>query len=90
MHPGTENGLRWLTPNPNLPEPQRTIAQSFYSMAVSLVDECDEGIETTAGLRKMVEAKDCFVRASIDKRDQLAAEREAEARSLEAQRQVAD
>lgn len=32
-----------------------------------MVDQLPDGPELTAGLRKLLEAKDCFVRAALDK-----------------------
>ena len=42
--------------------PSKTLARA----AGQMIDELPEGPEKTAGLRKLLEAKDCFVRAVID------------------------
>jgi len=34
-------------------------------LAYNLVDQLEDGPEFTAGLRKLLEAKDCFVRAAL-------------------------
>lgn len=66
MHPSTANGLKWLKPNPNLPDTQRRISQGVHDLAAECVPLCAEGSELSAGLRKLVEAKDCLVRASLE------------------------
>jgi hypothetical protein len=65
-HPGTRGLLRWLEPNPNLPPGPLAIAVRCYKLAHRLVRELPDGPELTAGLRKLLEAKDCFVRASLE------------------------
>lgn len=65
-HPSTEAVLRWLEPNPNLPDPQREIAQAVELLAEQVLHAVPEdSAELTTGLRKLLEAKDCFVRASL-------------------------
>jgi hypothetical protein len=66
-HPGTAQLVRWLTPNPNLPEGAPTrVARLHSALAAQLVRQLPDGPELTAGLRKLLEAKDCFVRAALD------------------------
>jgi hypothetical protein len=65
-HPGIQALMKWLEPNPNLPVPQLKIARKVEGLAsdvLSIIHEDDP--ELTAGLRKLLEAKDCFVRASL-------------------------
>lgn len=64
-HPSTLQLLRWLETNPNIPEPQRNVAQECEALADFMMQHCNEGQELSAGLRKLLEAKDCFVRASF-------------------------
>lgn len=64
-HPGVQNLMRWLTPNPNLPIRQLKVAESTFRLANHLLSELEDGPELTEGLRKLLEAKDCFVRASL-------------------------
>lgn len=66
LHPATRNLLRWLEPNPNLPELGQDLARACHELAKVTVDTCTEGPELTTGLRKLLEAKDCFVRASLE------------------------
>ncbi len=49
----------------HLPEPQATLSRSFCELAENLDDNLPDGPEKSAGLRKLLEAKDCFVRASL-------------------------
>lgn len=65
-HPSTVQLLRWLDPNPNLPDDQRAISQVFAGAAETLLQRISvDGPELTTALRKMIEAKDCAVRASM-------------------------
>lgn len=66
MHPAVRNLIKWLTPNPNLPDTQQRISQGVHDLAVECEPMC-EGPELAAGLRKLLEAKDCLVRASLEK-----------------------
>lgn len=38
------------------------VSELCYELAGSMIDELNDGPELTAGLRKLLEAKDCFVR----------------------------
>ena len=49
----------------HLPEPLRDISKLFYDLAHILEDNIPDGSEKSAGMRKLLEAKDCFVRASL-------------------------
>jgi len=49
----------------HLPEEQQNISRSFCEMATALDGDLPDGPEKSAGLRKLLEAKDCFVRASL-------------------------
>jgi hypothetical protein len=64
-HPSTQHGLRMLSPNANLPGDLYEIAVECNALAVSMVQRLPDGPELTAGLRKLLEAKDCFVRAAL-------------------------
>lgn len=67
-HPGTTHLARWLTPQPSLPEgPARDVADQVHVLAVALIEQLPDGPELTAGLRHLLEAKDCFVRAALDR-----------------------
>lgn len=66
-HPSTTHMLTQLQANPNLPDglPKR-IALDAQDWAEDLASQIVDGPELTAGLRKLLEAKDCLVRASLD------------------------
>jgi hypothetical protein len=49
---------------PNLQEVSRPIGE----LAKVMDDALPDGPEKSAGLRKLLEAKDCFVRSALDKR----------------------
>lgn len=49
----------------HLPAQLRSIAMPFGELANRMADELPEGAEVGAGLRKLLEAKDCFVRAAL-------------------------
>lgn len=63
-HPATVGLLRWFEYD-HLRGKARDISRSCRSMAHTMADELPDGPELTAGLRKLLEAKDCFVRAAI-------------------------
>lgn len=65
-HPGTRHLMKTLRPNPNLPDSLRHIAELTWNLAVHLLEDLDDGPELTAGLRKLREAKDCFVLQALD------------------------
>lgn len=65
-HPSTQHMLRMLKPNPNLSEGlPASIAEDVCFMAVAMVRNLPDSPELTAGLRKLLEAKDCLVRAAV-------------------------
>jgi hypothetical protein len=49
----------------HLPEPLRDISSRFFMMAKVLVADLPRNPERTAALRKLLEAKDCAVRARL-------------------------
>lgn len=65
-HPAIAALLRWFE-HDHLPEgPLRDTSARVADLAHRLVDDLPDGPELTTGLRKLLEAKDCFVRASMD------------------------
>jgi hypothetical protein len=64
-HPDTEHLMLMLRPNPNLQGRMALIAKDFEDLAIDLIMDLEDGPELTAGLRKLLEAKDCFVRAAV-------------------------
>lgn len=49
----------------HLPRKLRDISRPFSELAHRLVDELPPSAELSAGLRKLLEAKDCAVRAAL-------------------------
>ena len=60
-HPGTVHLMRTLHPNPKLPVDALRISQRHWDLAMTMVQLVPDGPELSAGLRKLREAKDCFV-----------------------------
>ena len=63
-HPATQQIARHFAYD-HLPEPQQTISAYSHHLAEAMIRELPDGPELTTGLRKLLEAKDCFVRASL-------------------------
>ena len=65
-HPSTAHLLQYFT-HAHLPAgPLRDVSGQLGSLARDMVAQLPDGPELTAGLRKLLEAKDCFVRAALD------------------------
>ena len=64
-HPGTTGLLRYFAWE-HLPEDLQAVSRPCGELALQLVDQLPDGPELTTGLRKLLEAKDCFVRAALD------------------------
>jgi len=67
-NPGIAHLLRYFSWS-HLPEHLQPISGRMAETAVRMVLNLPDGPELTAGLRKLLEAKDCFVRAALDKVD---------------------
>jgi hypothetical protein len=63
-HPATQEIMQFFEWG-HLPEPQRRLSAPCGLLAERMVAELADGPELTTGLRKLLEAKDCFVRASL-------------------------
>lgn len=72
-HPSTEHLLRYFEWS-HLPERLQGFSAPFAELAREIVDSLPDGPELTAGLRKLLEAKDCIVRAAVDQMRDEAAE----------------
>lgn len=59
---------RWFDYS-HLPEPMQGFAQQFYDLAANLIHDLPDDPEMTVGLRKLLESKDCFVRAAKAQQD---------------------
>lgn len=49
----------------HLAEPLQHVSALFRDLAVELLANLDDGPELSAGLRKLLEAKDCCVRSAV-------------------------
>lgn len=49
----------------HLPTPLKEVSAPFCELARTMDERMPDGPEKSAGLRKLLEAKDCFVRAAI-------------------------
>ncbi|MFJ6615465.1 hypothetical protein ACIQPT_34895 [Streptomyces sp. NPDC091289] len=64
-HPATVGLLRYFEYG-HLPAHLQTVSKPCGDLAQELVAVLPDGPELSAGLRKLLEAKDCFVRAALD------------------------
>lgn len=67
-HPSVRQVAQFFTFE-HLPEHLRGVSRDCAELADRMVERLDDGPELTAGLRKLLEAKDCFVRAALDRTD---------------------
>jgi len=49
----------------HLPPKLRAVSKPFHDIAHAVIAATEPGAEQSAGLRKLLEAKDCFVRAAL-------------------------
>lgn len=64
-HPATQQIMRYFAWS-RLPEHLQETSRACSELAGHMVSALPDGPELTAGLRKLLEAKDCFVRAALD------------------------
>lgn len=64
-HPGTRGLLRYFA-YAHLPEHLQEVSKPCGDLAFAMARTLPDGPELTSGLRKLLEAKDCFVRAALD------------------------
>lgn len=64
-HPATQQVTRWFDYEHLPAGTPRHVSAMCAAMAGELLREIEDGPELTAGLRKLLEAKDCLVRAAI-------------------------
>ena len=65
-HPSTTGLLRYFE-YAHLPPRLQAVSKPIGDLAHTLVADLPDGPELTTGLRKLLEAKDCLVRAALDK-----------------------
>jgi hypothetical protein len=63
-HPATVAILRHFEYG-HLPDYLKVVSSASHELAHEMADRLPDGPELTAGLRKLLEAKDCFVRAAV-------------------------
>lgn len=68
-HPGVRDTVRWFTFDHLRPGPARDTSARIATLAVDLLNTLPDSAELTVGLRKLLEAKDCLVRAAIAAQD---------------------
>ena len=64
MHPATANALQFFTYD-HLPGNLQVINSPICELAKAMAESLPEHSEVTRGLWKLMEAKDCFVRAEL-------------------------
>lgn len=64
-HPGTQQIGRWFRYHHLRHGLARDLSANCSQLAQYMVESLPDGPELTAGLRKLLEAKDCFVRAGL-------------------------
>lgn len=62
----------------HLPENLQKVSKPFSELANSLNETLLDGPEKSAGLRKLLESKDCMVRASLERKAQVANKQETQ------------
>ncbi|MFG6083811.1 hypothetical protein ACEUZ9_000043 [Paracoccus litorisediminis] len=62
--------LKWLR-HDHLPPHLQSVVKPIDQLAREMDATLSEGPEKTAGMRKLVEAKDCFVRARIEQDEEV-------------------
>lgn len=68
MHPSTESVYKFFAYG-HLPEHLQSISEQCANLATAMVLQLPQSPELTVGLRKLLEAKDCFVRAKLNTPD---------------------
>lgn len=53
----------------HLPEHLQVVSKSIHDVAHAMNESLPDCAEKTAGLRKLLEAKDCFVRAALEDKE---------------------
>ena len=67
-HPATTGILRYFEFG-HLPPQLQAVSGQCANLARDMVRFLPDGPELTTGLRKLLEAKDCFVRAALDRKE---------------------
>lgn len=67
-HESTKNAVKWLGNGEHLPEAVQDVWYMTEEYVERLLEALPDGIEFSAGLRKLLEAKDCFIRHALESR----------------------
>lgn len=67
-HESTKNAVKWLSNGEHLPENVQDVWHMTEEYVAHLLQALPDGIEFSAGLRKLLEAKDCFIRHALESR----------------------
>ena len=71
MHPATQSLLQFFDYE-HLPPHLAEVSKPFHDLAHQVAGmDTEHGAELTTGLRKLLEAKDCIVRAALPKKDDM-------------------
>lgn len=68
LHSAVKQILQYFEYN-HLPPHLQVISKPCYELAYEMVETLDQNPELTVGLRKLLEAKDCFVRAGLSTKE---------------------
>jgi hypothetical protein len=65
-HPSTQEKMRWLVPNPKLPEgTPKQVSEEFWAMGITVTRLLKDGPQLTIALQRLIDAKDAAVRQAI-------------------------
>ncbi|MGH9033671.1 MAG: hypothetical protein ACRDZV_16230 [Acidimicrobiia bacterium] len=67
-HPSTQAIARYFEFG-HLPEHLQAVSRPCHDLAELMIGSLDDGPELSAGLRKLLEAKDCFVRVGVENKE---------------------
>jgi hypothetical protein len=65
-HPATQHIVRFFHYEHVVPDDMRAVSKMFHDLAERIVESVPDGPELTTCLRKLLEAKDCGVRALLE------------------------
>lgn len=69
-HPSTTQLMRWFSFDHLADDKARIVSVACFQLAHAMTETLRDGPELTTGLRKLLEAKDCFVRQALCDQDE--------------------
>jgi hypothetical protein len=60
--------IKWFSYE-HLPEKLQAVSKPIAELAKLMEETLPDGAEKSAGMRKLLEAKDCFVRAELERKE---------------------